>query len=361
MQRTEDTRERQEGWNIARRPTVDALHRRLDEIAHTGLVDGAAAALSDMLARESRALVARAARVVATLKASALAPALTSAYQRMLDAPTSADEGCLAKVALAEALDTLRSDDVASFLRGIRHTQMEWTFEGRITRVAPRGPDATEWVSDKGGRVQVDTAPPLRVACASALGRIGGSSALLAIATLMTDPEAEARAGAVRALAHRGGFGAELLLRVKASSSEAEPEVTAECLTALMQVEPDRSTPFVAAHLRSPDALLAESAALALGESRSPAALAALWDHRDAALLSPAMEDTVLLAIALTRCDEAIAYLLSAIADDTPTNAARAVAALRIYAHDEGVAAKVRAAVQKRDVAPARAALRDCF
>ena len=70
---------------------------------------------------------------------------------------------------------------------------------------------------------------------------------------------------------------------------------------------------------------------------------------------------TVLLAIALTRCDEAIAYLLDAIAEDTPANAALGVAALRIYAHDEGVAANVRAAVRKRDVLLARDALREHF
>ena len=346
---------------MARRPTIDALHGRLDDIARVGLTGDAHAALSDMLSRESSVLVARAARCIAAQDGVSLRQQLGAALHRLLEAPTSADEQCLAKIALAEAMDSLRAEDADPFLRGIRHRQMEWTFEGRVTRVTPTAADGAEWVSRGGGRTQVDTASPLRAACASALARIGGPTALLAIATLMTDPEAEARVGAARALGHRGGFDAELLLRVKASSAEVEPDVTAECLTALMQTDADRSVAFVASYLRSADGLLAEAAALALGESRAPAALVALWDHRDSALLAPAMGETVLLAIALTRCDEAIAYLLDAIAEDTPANAALGVAALRIYAHDEGVAANVRAAVRKRDVLLARDALREHF
>ncbi len=235
-------------------------------------------------------------------------------------------------------MDALRLADPEPFLRGIRYIQMEPVYGG-----------------------SEDTAPALRAQCAFALARLGGADAMLALTTLLTDAETEARVGAAKAVAHRGGFDAELLLRMKAGSGDAEADVTAECLTGLMGVEPDRSLEFVAGYLTAPDEAIAEAAALALGESREPTALAALMDHRARTIMSPGMEDAVLLAVALSRSDEGMGYLLDVVADDTPANAARAVAALRIYAHDKAATGRVRSAVETRDVAPASDAFRDYF
>ncbi|MBT3270762.1 hypothetical protein HN371_26710 [Candidatus Poribacteria bacterium] len=323
---------------MARRPTDDALIARLAEMNRAGLTDECVPDLRDMLRRRSSVLIARAARAVVTLQAAELTSDLITTFVRLLDSPAKADEGCIAKVALAEAMDALRLPDTEPFLRGIRHTQMEPVYGG------------TE-----------DTAPGLRAQCAFALARLGGVDAMLALTALLTDPEAEARVGGVKALAHRGGLDAELLLRMKASSGDSHVDVTAECLTGLMAVEPDRSVEFVAAYLTAADEAIAEAAALALGESREPAALAALMDHRAGAIMSPGMEDAVLLAIALSRRDEAVDYLLDVTADDTPTNAARAVAALRIYAHDTAVAERVRSVVEVRDATLASDAFREYF
>ncbi|MAF11705.1 hypothetical protein CMK11_14755 [Candidatus Poribacteria bacterium] len=323
---------------MARRPTDDALMARLGEIVDAGPTDDCVPELRGMLSHRNSALVGRAARAVATLGAVELAPDLIATFGRLLDSAPKADEGCLAKAALAEAMDALRLDDREPFLRGIRHTQMEPVYGGAE-----------------------DTAPPLRARCAFALARLGGTDAMLALTALLTDPEPEARVGAVKAVAHRGGFDAELLLRMKASSGDAHVDVTAECLTGLMAVEPDRSLEFVAGYLSAPDEAIAEAAALALGESREPAALAALWDYRARTIMSPGMEDAVLLAVALSRSDEGMDYLLNVIADDTPTNAARAVAALRIYAHDEAVTERVRGVVGTRDATLTSDAFREYF
>ena len=321
---------------MARRPTDDALIERVAEIA--GGSDAALADLRQALARMSSVLVARAARAAASLGATELMPDLLAAFGRLLDAPYKADEGCLAKVALAEALDAMDLSDAAPFLRGIRAVQLEPVYGGRE-----------------------DTAPPLRATCAFALARLGGVDAMLALTTLLADPEVQARIGAVKAIAHRGGLDAELLLRLRAALPDEHLDVTAECLTGLMNVEPDRSLEFVAAYLASSDEALAEAAALALGESREPAALAALMDHRAATILSPGMEDAVLLAIAVTRRDEAVAYLLDTVGDDSPANAARAVTALRIYVQDATVADRVREAVEARDAALPNTAFADHF
>ena len=323
---------------MVRRPTDDALHKRLDELLTDGAPAGAADELRAMLDRKSSVLVSRAAKAAAALEARELAPDLTATFERLLDATPKADEGCLAKVALAEAMDALGALDPAPFLRGVRHVQMEAAYPS-----------------------SVDTAPPLRATCAFALARLGGADAMLAITGLVADPEREARVGAVKAIAHRGGFDAELLLRLKALSGDPEVDVTAECLAGLMGVEPARSLAFVADFLRSPDEAIAEAAALALGESRELAALPVLWNHRAHSILSPGMEDAVLLAVALSRRDEGVAYLLDAVANDTPTNAARAVTALRIYAHDAQVSRRVRAAVESRDAAAAWRAFREYF
>jgi HEAT repeat protein len=219
-----------------------------------------------------------------------------------------------------------------------------------------------EWTSsEKGHQTQIDTAPTLRARCAFALARLGGRDATFAITALLTDPESEARVGAVAAMAHRGGSDAELLLRLKASSEDDEVDVTAECFAGLISVAPERSTDFVAGFLRSDDEDVARAAALALGDPHAPAAFAALSDYRDSTILSPDMEDAVLLAIALARRDEAADYLLDVVASDTPQNAGRAVAAMRIYAHSGPVAERVREAVGKRGAEPAWDAFREHF
>ena len=323
---------------MARRPTDDALHERLQGIHADGFTDAAVADLRTMLDRKSSVLVSWAARAVATIGASELAPALIAAFERLLDASAKSDEGCLAKVALVEAMDALAVADPAPFLRGIQHTQMEPVWGGAE-----------------------DTAPPLRAACAFALARIGGADAMLAIAALLADPASQARVGAAKAVAHRAGFEAELLLRLKAGLGDEQLDVTAECLTGLMMVAPDRSLQFVEERLNSPDEAIAEAAALALGESREPAALEALCAHRDRTILSPEMEDVLLLAIALTRRDEALDYLLRVVGDDAPANAARAVEAMRIYAHDPAAAERVRAGVESRDAQAVWAVFREHF
>src|SRR5262249_61044298 len=106
-----------------------------------------------------------------------------------------------------------------------------------------------------------------RGSCALGLVRRGYRAALLELADLLADPEPLARISAARAIASRGGEDALPLLRLKARAGDAEPRVSAECLSALMRLAPARSLPFVAGFLQAQDPTVAEGAAPGPGES----------------------------------------------------------------------------------------------
>jgi hypothetical protein len=66
---------------------------------------------------------------------------------------------------------------------------------------------------------------------------------------------------------------------------------------------------------------------------------------------------TVLLALALLRCEQATAHLLETVERGVPTVAAMAIAALALHKHDESVAARVRCLVEMRGEPRLREAL----
>src|SRR5205823_1584216 len=142
------------------------------------------------------------------------------------------------------------------FLIGIHHVQME-----------------PVWGASK------DAAAELRGICALGLVRIAHRDSLLHVTDLLTDPEPQARIIAARALAYSGHDSAALPLRVKLRSGDREPEVTSECITALMKLAPQKSIELVAEFLEDPDEMIREAAALALGESRRREAFDILQDH----------------------------------------------------------------------------------
>ena len=98
---------------------------------------------------------------------------------------------------------------------------------------------------------------------------------------LLHDPEPHARSGAARAIACTQPLAAEAVLCSKALAGDPEPEVTGECLAALLRVAGDEALDFVAGFLDDPGAEVSALAALALGESHLDGALAVLrarWD-----------------------------------------------------------------------------------
>src|SRR5262249_46175669 len=137
-------------------------------------------------------------------------------------------------------------DDDEAFRHGVRHVQLEPVWGGRA-----------------------DTAAPLRALCALGLVQVGSPEAMIELATLLADPEADARIGAAHALGNCG-LAAAPLLRFKVLTGDSESAVLSECLSGLMKIDPAGSLEFVARFVDPAHSTLYEPAAIALAESRLP-------------------------------------------------------------------------------------------
>ena len=281
-------------------------------------------ALREALAARSAHAVQRSAEIARDLELHAVERELAAAFPRFLVEPTRSDKGCVAKTAIAEALFRLGADVPEIFLAGARHVQKE----------AAWGPP-------------VDTAAGLRGACVMGLVRIGHPEAFELVAEVLADPEAQARIAAAQAVGYGGSELGAPLLRLKALVGDSEPRVLAECFASLLRIAPVASLPFVARFLESPGEEVRELAALALGEAQLPAAFPLLRDF--CAQTRPG--ETLragLLALALLRTDEAIAHLLSLVAEAPSRTARQAVGALAIHRERAGFPERIREAARLR-------------
>lgn len=127
--------------------------------------------------------------------------------------------------------------------------------------------------------------------------------ALVEVAELLLDSEPPVRAGAARAIACGDPREAEQLLRLKVLAGDEDPLVLADSFAGLLTVEPDESPAFVARFLEHEDEAIVEAAALALGESRIPAAFEFLRQAWDAVLASADLERAFLRAAAFHRSE----------------------------------------------------------
>ncbi|PCJ63675.1 MAG: hypothetical protein COA73_05230 [Candidatus Hydrogenedentota bacterium] len=321
---------------MAKRDTTQAALDRLRELeseepSESGLVE-----IRQHLKHRSNHVVGRGAQVAQEWKANELIPYLEKAFYRFMENPVKIDPTCIAKRSIVKCLEQLEYTSPDLMLIGIRHVQME-----------------PMWGDPE------DTAPGLRGACGRALAVMRYPEVYLAMARLLVDPEAEARRSAVDTLQWLGGSESELLLRTKVLAGDVELDIVASSLHALMQVQPDRSLPFVAEYLDSTSDLM-EGAALALGESKHPKAFSYLAEAWERAELESDRQ-TLLLPLALHRSEEAFALLIEVVAHARAGTAAAAVTALGLYSRDEDRAAAVRRAVETRTESAIRAAYDSVF
>lgn len=282
------------------------------------------ARLRKLLGHRSNHVVGRAARLAGAWGAAEAIPELVGAFDRFLQLPVKTDPGCEAKQPVIEALFALGHSDPEIYLSGVRYRQPEPSF----------GPP-------------IDTAAGVRGASGHALLYTGYPDAWFALVALLNDPEPRTRRMAMESLGGSGSYHAELLLRMAVLAGDAEPDITALGLQALMLVEPERSLAFVRRYLDDRDPVVAEGAALAIGEARLPESFPVLrkawnsqrWSADRAALALP---------IALTREDEACAFLMDVIRDERERLANAALKALSIYASQPDRVAEIRAAVDAR-------------
>ncbi len=278
--------------------------------------------LEAVLGGEGSHAVARAATLVGELGKAALVPDLVAAFPRFFVDPVRTDPGCAAKTAIVEALRRLEQNERALYRRAAGHVQLEPVFGGRV-----------------------DTALDLRGAAALALAESAGPDVLVDLAHLLADKEAPVRVSAARAVSVHGRDGGIPLLHLKALAGDPEPRVVAECLLALLRLDPG-SLPFVASFFERGDAA-AEAAVVALGESRRKDALPLLHGFLDHASRR-GLARTALFAIATLRRDEAIDLLLSLAKDEPGPLAREALAALASVGGGDALYERAKAAVEAR-------------
>jgi len=297
----------------------------LDALKGRELDAEAIALIKRSLANRNNFVVAKAARLAEDNGLADLLPELLAAYDRFFTNPEKTDPQCWAKNALSRALARLECRDKDVFLRGLRHRQPEPTWGGRS-----------------------DSAGTLRANCAHALVACNGldnQELLILLLDPLVDEDKTVRLETVRVLAQLGEI-AVPVLRLRAmirSQPPEEPEVLGQCYAALLAIEHDAATPFVASFLETGDDPAGE-AAFALAETRSPAALAALL-RREKSFADEWFSGVLMNAIALTRLPEAIDHLMGLI-EREEREAPRAIEALGRIATSEELRARLARAVE---------------
>lgn len=279
--------------------------------------------LRDVLSRGTSATVAEAAELAARLNLVRLASALAAAFERLCGSGMRSDRYCRGKVAVVNALRQLKCTDAKSYRDAMI---CYWPTRPR-----------------HGGH---DEAADLRIAAAYAFAELGPSSEVEELAGLLADPVANVRLAAVRCVAALGGLLTGPLLRLKALLGDDDPNVLEACFDELLARDKEQYLPVIAYHLKGDSSRVRASAALALGQSRRPAAL----DILSSEWLSngdPELKHSLLLAIGLLNIEPAVEFLLNLL-DGGRANASDALAALS-YCRAPGVRERVQAEVEKVD------------
>lgn len=301
-----------------------ARRRRLDDelaAAEALLRVPDQAGLARALAHRSGHVVAAAARAVAAQRAEAHLPALLAALDRLYEDPVERDPQCRGKLSCIEALDQLGHGDGGPFLRAVRHVQMEPVWGGRQ-----------------------DSAPPLRIRAAQVLVRLGHHQLFRLLGDLLVDPVGEVRGAAAQILGQVGGERAALLLRLRLAVGDADVDVLPDYATGLLAVEGASAVPAVAALLAHRDRAVAGGAALALGGSRLPEALAPLREALGTCV-DRQLARSLIDAIALLRSEAAAEALLTLLAGGDGELALVAARGLRLYRERPAMRERITAAL----------------
>ena len=261
--------------------------------------------LRKALTHRNNFITAKAADLIREFGLQELTPDLLKAFDRFFAHGEKSDPQCWAKNAISRALAVFELQDADVFLRGMRHIQMEPVWGGRS-----------------------DTAGTLRATCALALVQCRSLTEMNLLAhliDLVVDKDKAVRTEVIRAIEQVGSPSASLLLRQRAMLGNDEPEVLGACFGGVLRVEGTRAIPWVGRFLASADDSAGE-AALAIAGTRSPEAFAALRTAlADAS--DPWFRSVLLSAIALTRDEAAIDFLLDLVKNES-LDAETAIAAL---------------------------------
>jgi len=261
--------------------------------------------LRKALASKSNFIAAKAADLVREFNLQDLTPDLLKAFDRFFEQPEKSDPQCWAKNAISRAFASFELQDPDVFLRGMRHIQMEPVWGGRS-----------------------DTAGTLRATCALALvqcRRLAEPDLLTHLLELLADKDKAVRTDVVRAIDQVGSPAASLLLRLRAVLGHDEPEVLGACYSGILHIEGVSAIPRISGFLGTADDSAGE-AALAIASTRSLEGFEILRKSLVQAT-DPWFRSVLLSAIALTRQDAAIEFLLELVQTES-LNAEGAIEAI---------------------------------
>jgi HEAT repeat protein len=309
----------------------DRVERQLANLKAIRAAGQTEAGLKDLrkaLGDRVNVVVAKAAGIAGEWQARVLLPDLLAAFDRLFVKAAETDPQCGGKNELSKCLKELGFAESAVYLRGLQHHQ---------------------WESNWGGKS--DTAGVLRSTCALALVQctdIPRHETLLHLVQALTEEDANVRVDAARAMEQMGGREVALLLRLKARAGDKEVRVSGQVLESLVHVEGASGVAFVAEFLGHADEEIREEAALALGASRLPEAVAALQNaYEKSSFLrgGPAL----LRAISASRLDAALEFLLELVRSARLHEADEALRALELHRDSEEIVMRIAEAVSSRE------------
>ena len=228
----------------------------------------------------------------------------------LMTKPAKADPACLAKVALADALEAVEYPEPEVFVLGVRHVQLEGAF----------------------GK-SVDTAAELRSVCAAGLVRTGSiDQVMLALTDLLADAEPQPRVVAARNLGFAlGSDSSEFLLRLKVLMGDDEMDVLEACFAGLINITPERSFAFAESYLghKKEDYALAAALAMASSPNRQKAFQTFHRHYEDN--IDNQFKEMILVPMALTRDPAAFEFLFELVEYEHETVARPALRALTFF------------------------------
>jgi len=277
--------------------------------------------LRKALANRNNLIAAKAADLVREFQLTQMTQELLAAFDRFFEDPVNTDPQCWAKNAISRTLADFEHQDADLFLRGIHHIQLEPSYGGPS-----------------------DSAATLRASCALALVQcrsLTEPQLLTHLIELLGDQDKSVRVEAIRAIEHVNSTSAALLLRLRALLSpqlspkmqDDEPEVLGACYSGILRIEGPSAIPWVARFLADGDDPAAE-AALSIAGTHSPPAFETL-KQRFNNESDPWFCSVLLSAIALTRQDSAVEFLLDQVRTESLQTEAAIAAILRAAPSEE--------------------------
>jgi HEAT repeat protein len=284
--------------------------------------------LRKALQDRSNLVVAEAAKTIAARHRTSLVPDLLIALDRLFEEPVKSDSKCWGKIAIIKALAALDYDQSPPFVRASAHIQMEPVWGG-----------------------QEDAATHLRAHAVLALVQCSDLTRpeiLRRVVDAMVDKSDTVRIEAIRTVEQLNGEEGALLLRLKAYSGDERSSVVGQVFDSIFALERDKAVPFVAQFLSSPLEETRDEAALSLGASRLPAAVAELISVWKKSSRNREFSTVLLRALSSSRDEEALQFLLGLVREGLSRDAQDAIEALGLHRDSEEIQARTEQAKMQR-------------